>query len=325
MKNLIRYVALVAILSVGSAILISQGTGTPNTLRVRTDANGYLLAAGAAQTNPITTSTFANTRLRTDASGNLLVATTAGTWSGLQTFPDGIAVTGSMNTATNGIAVTSTDGMVLSNNTASTAAIPVQQSPRLRFRSQVWNTTVTAANNTNDWFIESLPASATTPSGALNFRSSLNGAASTLPLSLLSSGFASFAGSVSISTTGSFQIASRNRILSAADGLTGINNTNQSTGIQINVGTAAPTLTSCGTGTVTAHSTNTAGEVTATGATACTVTFGLPNWSFQPFCVVNNRTTDDHILISAISTTAMTVSGLTSGDKFTFICLGGSV
>jgi hypothetical protein len=61
-------------------------------------------------------------------------------------------------------------------------------SPRLRFRSNVWNTTAVAANNTNDWWIESLPASGLTPSGVLKFGSSLNGAAETYPLTLTSAG-----------------------------------------------------------------------------------------------------------------------------------------
>lgn len=83
-----------------------------------------------------------------------------------------------------GIAVTSTDGMVLANATPATALVPVQQSPRLRFRSNVWNTTVTAANNTSDWTIDSLPTSAATPTGNLNFMHSLNGAGFLTPLQI---------------------------------------------------------------------------------------------------------------------------------------------
>lgn len=58
-------------------ILMSQGRGTPNTLRVLTDANGYLVTSMAAQTAPYVTSTFNNTRLRTDSNGYLLTAGTA--------------------------------------------------------------------------------------------------------------------------------------------------------------------------------------------------------------------------------------------------------
>lgn len=61
-----------------SVLLFAQGS-TPNQLRVKTDANNYLLVAGAAQTNPISQPTvFTNAQLRTDASGNLLVAGSVG-------------------------------------------------------------------------------------------------------------------------------------------------------------------------------------------------------------------------------------------------------
>ncbi len=85
------------------------------------------------------------------------------------------------------LGTTSTDGIVLENDTLSTALIPTQQSPRLRFRSHVWNTT-TPADNTNDWWIESRPSSAATPSGVLKFGSSLNGATATYPLTLTDAG-----------------------------------------------------------------------------------------------------------------------------------------
>jgi len=61
--------------------LIAQGSGTPNTLRVLTDANGYLVIVGAAQTNPTTQTVFSNTRLKTDANGYLQVVNTGGTVS----------------------------------------------------------------------------------------------------------------------------------------------------------------------------------------------------------------------------------------------------
>lgn len=94
-------------------------------------------------------------------------------------------------------------------------------------------------------------------------------------------------------------------------------------GIQINTGTAAPTVGTCGTGTITANSRNTAGGFTATGATACTVTFGAPAWTNTPFCTVSLRnapTTTPYI--SAKSTTAITVSGLTAGDVIDYTCIG---
>lgn len=53
---------------------------TPSNLRVKVDANNYLLATGVAgQTNPITTTVFTNARLKTDANGYLLVSIVGGT------------------------------------------------------------------------------------------------------------------------------------------------------------------------------------------------------------------------------------------------------
>lgn len=51
-------------------------TGTPSTLRVRTDANNYLLVTAVTQTNPVTQGIFSTRTLRTDASGNLQVILT---------------------------------------------------------------------------------------------------------------------------------------------------------------------------------------------------------------------------------------------------------
>lgn len=108
-----------------------------------------------------------------------------------------------------------------------------------------------------------------------------------------------------------------------SNGLLNILSNGASFGIQFNTGTAAPTVGTCGTGTITANSRNTTGGFTATGATACTVTFGAPAWTNTPFCTVTLRnapTTTPYI--SAISTTAFTVSGLTAGDIIAYHCVG---
>lgn len=122
-----------------------------------------------------------------------------------------IPFTGAVTINRPGIAVTSTDGWILANATLSTAAVPVQQSPRGRFRSHVWNTTAVAADNTDDWWIESVPVSGTTPSGLLKFGSSLNGGATTYPFDISSAGFihtndirAFASGSVNITASGAF-------------------------------------------------------------------------------------------------------------------------
>jgi hypothetical protein len=82
-----------------------------------------------------------------------------------------------------------------------------------------------------------------------------------------------------------------------------------------------PTIGTCGTGTVTAGSTDNAGEVTSTGATTCTVNFSAA-WGAVPFCTVTDETTAAALRISAISASAFTVANLTSGDKFMWMCFG---
>lgn len=108
-----------------------------------------------------------------------------------------IAQTGyaSIVSGATGIAVTTTDGHLLENETAATSGVPVQFSPRLRFRSSVWNTT-TPLTNTTDFWIETQPTSGATPSVSLRFTSSLNGATAVLGLTLTSSGTVTAAGSI---------------------------------------------------------------------------------------------------------------------------------
>ena len=60
------------------SLVLAQGSGTPANLRVLTDANGYLVVAGASQTAPVTQSTFSQTRLSTDANGYLQVIVVGG-------------------------------------------------------------------------------------------------------------------------------------------------------------------------------------------------------------------------------------------------------
>ncbi len=90
------------------------------------------------------------------------------------------------------------------------------------------------------------------------------------------------------------------------------------TGPLISPGT--PTIGSCSTGTVTSGSSDFAGEATATGATSCTINFSV-GFSAQPFCVANDETTVAALRISAISTSAFTVTNLTSNDKFMWVCV----
>jgi hypothetical protein len=75
-----------------------------------------------------------------------------------------------------GIGVTSTDGLILTNATAAASGAQ-QRSPRLRFTGQGWKTNATAASQTVDWVIDNLPVQgAANPSTALVFSSQIDGA-----------------------------------------------------------------------------------------------------------------------------------------------------
>jgi hypothetical protein len=78
---------LIPFIVVGAvAVLMAQGRGTPNQLRVLVDNNGALVTAGAAQSGSTTAVTMSNARLATDANGALV--TTMGS-TGQQLFADG--------------------------------------------------------------------------------------------------------------------------------------------------------------------------------------------------------------------------------------------
>ena len=85
--------------------------------------------------------------------------------------------------------------------------------------------------------------------------------------------------------------------------------------------TTPPTLTTCGTGAVVGNATDIAGEVHATGATACTVSW-TGTFTSQPYCTAVDNTTAAGLKLLYVSTTGFTVSGLTSGDTFSYTCIG---
>lgn len=196
---------------------------------------------------------------------------------------------------------------------------------------------VVTAQSSQPW----VPPFAITPSSATGlFAAGSSGAPSiafsaesTLGFYRSAAATVTLAGGSLTTANGSFQassaaflgLTSRSQISSPADGLVNVTQFSAATvGYQVNPGTAAPTATTCGTGAATARSNNMAGQITATGATTCTVTFGAPAWSFAPFCSVTDVTTIAALRISASSTTAITVTGLTSGDVFNWVCGGGA-
>jgi hypothetical protein len=141
--------------------------------------------------------------------------------------------------------------LILQNPALSTAGVTVQASPTIQFRSNVWNTG-SLANNTNDWFIASIPNSGNPTKGFLEFLSSLNGAASTIPMIidsagnltvstqlLAGSGGSSYGNSANIVSGSDVRWASSTRLQAPANGQLTINNTALSSGVGFDVTTDA--------------------------------------------------------------------------------------
>lgn len=232
--------------------------------------------------------------------------------------------TGIVSVFNGGFAATPTTGMVLSNPSAATAATTVQMSPRMMFRGNAWDT---AASQTVDFFLENLPATAATPTGTFNLGYSRNGGAVTYPLTVTSGGVVTSlsnitsAANVTVGGAANFIFTGRTLLTSPSNG--GLNTTVQSgtSGVQDTFG-ADVTVGTCGTGTVTAGSKNVAGNITATGATACTVIFNTsPTFTNKPFCVVSPESGSIPTVV-VNTTVSVTVTGLTSGATFNYICRG---
>jgi hypothetical protein len=105
----------------------------------------------------------------------------------------------------NAIATTLTDAVTLSNTTASTSGVPVQQSPALRMTAHVWNTTATAADNSFDVRQLLIPTSGATPTAKVSFQFSNNGGAFSEKASLDSGGGLSVRG-ITFPTDNTFDI-----------------------------------------------------------------------------------------------------------------------
>jgi hypothetical protein len=75
------------------------------------------------------------------------------------------------------IAITATDALNLKNATASTAGVPVQYSPALRWTGHAWNTGGTPADNAVDMRAFVRPTSSNPPSFVWALRKSINGGA----------------------------------------------------------------------------------------------------------------------------------------------------
>jgi hypothetical protein len=323
-----------AILTRDAANIIAQRNGT-NGQEFRV----YGTSANSNADNEFLSLKFANSRFEIGAlrngTGNARnIAFITGNGSGsLRWFIDftGAFTSGGANSilqsAAWALTTTSTDGYVLANTTAALVGTQVQISPRSRLSGTGWDLDDAVSRNVS-FFTEVLPVAGNTVTGTwkLGFINPISSAIS-YPLIVTNSGQVTadrfIASSIIDTGTITFNGAARAELSASADGLFAIKDSTHAFGIQLNTGTAAPTVGTCGTGTIDANSRNTVGGFTATGATACTVTFGAPNWTNTPTCVVTMRNVPVTTpYISAISTTAFTVSGLTANDSVAFHCLG---
>lgn len=144
----------------------NEGTGTIN-VATGYYVNGTLvgtLANPAATIGLAAVNGSATTGMRSDGAPALSQAI-APTWTALHLFSQA------------GIAVTETDAARLINSTLSTAGVPVQQSPALRFTGHAWNTTGGGSDTFADARIYLIPVSGTTASATLSFRFRTNNSA----------------------------------------------------------------------------------------------------------------------------------------------------
>lgn len=94
---------------------------------------------------------------------------------------------GGMEAQYNALSSTSTDGLVVSNNTSATAGTPIQRPGRLRFSGHVWDTGAVATRY-QDWIIDPVFTSGNPGSQVLAFGSQYNAGGYTYHMNLSSTG-----------------------------------------------------------------------------------------------------------------------------------------
>ncbi len=114
------------------------------------------------------------------------------------------------------IGVSSTDGVILTNSTVAAAGAQ-QYSPRLRLTGQGWKTTATAASQTVDWMLQTVPVQgATNPTSYLDFEDQINGGGYGTNLALFSSGAASLGSITDPGAAGVLNVNTGLRVANAA-------------------------------------------------------------------------------------------------------------
>lgn len=86
-------------------------------------------------------------------------------------------------------------------------------------------------------------------------------------------------------------------------------------------GTTVPVLSTCGTGALTAGSTDTAGIFSTTGGVVCTVTFGQA-FATAPVCAVTELGANLATRTTTVSATSIIIGAGTSGGSYSYICVG---
>ena len=127
------------------------------------------------------------------------------------------------------LASTPTDGLFITNETAATVGSTIQMSPRLRLRGRVWNSDL-LTSNTEDWSMDVLPVSGTTPYSSLRLGNSAQGGAYSYVFTLSPT---SAAFSTTLSSTSTFTNTRSGIASTSADGIIVTNSTAATVGAQV--------------------------------------------------------------------------------------------
>jgi hypothetical protein len=290
---------------VGSATGGSQGVGTVNATGLF--VNGVAVGGGASGANPTGTvglsavNGVASTFLRSDGAPPLSQSI-APTWTGVHTW--------TLTQAAN----TSTDGVVLADTTAASAANQ-QYSPRLRLTGQGWKTNATAASQSFDYIIENQPVQgAANPTGNLVISAQVNGGGYNFVGEFLSNGAVnggvlqmvgnpsssapqySFTGATNYGMTCCSSVngaGGLNLIASGAIDLTANTKGVYISGVPLAVSGTLPTISGCGTAGSIAGGTSAFTFTVGTGASPCTFTVTFASSQVHDYiCIAQDRTSN---------------------------------
>lgn len=120
--------------------------------------------------------------------------------------------------------------------------------------------------------------------------------------------------------TGGLTLSSASAVTLSTGTVMTVTNTSLTPKLNFNLA-GAPALGTCGDRALATGSSNTSGRVTGTTQTACTLTFSVAFPNNSTDCYFQNLIANRGF-INAASTTAFTVTGLTAGDDFMYMCVG---